>query len=210
MGVLLPLLLLAVSVKEAGHAGMAYWRGDATARDRGRASLLPFTHFDWIGCLALPALLAWLPLPYIVGYGKPIPVDPARLKRPKADFSIVALAGPLANVAAALGLALLSALLFLGLRLQSPEAGLILGTAIVLNALLACLNLLPLPGFNGLKVFYAFLPDEWCWRLQNGDRYFLSILVLAACFGALDLALIPGFWLGRSLCHLAGLPLPAL
>jgi Zn-dependent protease len=210
LGVLLPLLLLAVSVKEAGHAVMARWRGDATAADLGRASLLPFSHFDWIGCLALPALLAWLPLPYVVGYGRPVPVDPTNLKSAKADFSLVALAGPLANVAMALALAALAALLFLGLRLQNAEAGLVLGTAIVLNALVASLGLLPLPGFNGLKVLYAFLPDEWCWRAQKGDRYFLSVLVLLAAFGALDVALLPGFWLGHGLCRLAGLPVPAL
>lgn len=210
LGVLLPLLLLAVSVKEAGHAAMARWRGDTTAADLGRASLLPFSHFDWVGCLALPALLAWLPLPYVVGFGRPIPVDPSKLVRPKADFSLVAFAGPLANAGMAVALAALAALIFLGLRLQSAEAALVLGTAIVLNALIAALGLLPLPGFNGLKVLYAFLPDEWCWQAQKADRYFLSVLILLAAFGVLDAALRPGFWLGHGLCRLAGLPVPAL
>ena len=204
------LLLLAVSAHEAGHAWAAQRRGDPTAAAQGRLSLLPFSHFDWIGCLLFPVLLVWAHSPYIIGFGRPTPVDPGRLKRPKADFSLVALAGPLANLALALALTLLGALGFQGLGLHSPEGALLLGAAIAINITLACFNLLPLPGFDGLKALYAFLPDEWCWRLQRGERYFLMVLLLAAWLGPLDLALYPGFWLSRVLCGLAGVPLPAL
>ena len=204
------MLLLAVSVHEAGHAWTALKRGDPTALRAGRVSLLPFSHFDWLGCLLLPALLVWIHSPYIIGFGRPTPVDPASLKRPKADFSLVSLAGPLANLALALALALVGAIGFLGLGLRSPEAGLLLGAAIAINVMLACFNLLPLPGFDGLKALYVFLPDEWCWRLQRGERYFLVIMLLAAWFGPLNMALYPGFWLSRLLCGLAGVPVPAL
>lgn len=198
------LLLLAVSVHEAGHAWAALKRGDPTAAEKGRVSLLPFTHFDLVGCLVLPALLAWIHAPFILGFGKPSPVDPGRLKRPKADFSLVAAAGPGANLSLALGLTLAGAAIFQGLKWQSPEGALLFKAAIAINVTLAWLNILPLPGFDGLKALYAFLPDEWCWRLQRGERYFLMILLLAAWFGALDAALIPGFWLSDRLCDLAG------
>jgi len=204
------LLILAVSVHEAGHAWAALQRGDPTAADKGRLSWLPFSHFDLVGCLLLPALLVWAHAGFIMGYGKPTPVDPGRLKRPKADFSLVSLAGPGANLAAALSLALIGALAFHGLKLDNPPAALLLGSAIAINVTLACVNLLPLPGFDGLKALYAFLPDEWCWRLQRGERFFLTVMLLAAWFGALDLALYPGFWLGHALCGLAGVPLPVL
>jgi Zn-dependent protease len=204
------LLILAVCAHEAGHAWAALKRGDPTAAERGRISLLPFTHFDWVGCVLLPVLLVWSQAGLVFGYAKPTPVDPGRLKRPKADFSLVALAGPAANLVLALGLGALGALGFRGLGLVSPEAGLLVGAAISINITLACVNLLPLPGFDGLKALYAFLPDEWCWRLQRGERYFLVILLVAAWFNALDLALYPAFWLGRVLCSLAGVPLPAL
>ena len=88
------MLLLAVSVHEAGHAWAALKRGDPTALRAGRVSLLPFSHFDWIGCLFFPVLLVWAHSPYIIGFGRPTPVDPASLKHPKADFSLVSLAGP--------------------------------------------------------------------------------------------------------------------
>lgn len=208
--VLLPILLLAVSVKEAGHAVASAYFGDDTATRKGRATLWPASHFDPLGGLLLPALLILSPLAYAYGYGRPVPVDPSKLRRPKLQFSLVALAGPLANALMAVALAVVAAVFFLGLRVQDPEAGLVLGTAILVNALLACLNLLPLPGFAGLKALYALLPDEWCWRLQNADRYYLFAVVAAASFRTLDLAVIPGLWLGRGLCHWAGLALPVL
>ena len=208
--VLLPMLLLAVSAKEAGHALAAQWLGDDTAAKRGRASLWPLSHFDWIGCGLLPALFLLSPLATLYGYGKPVPINPAKLRQPKIDFSLVALAGPAANLLLALSLALLAALLFRGLQVDSPEAALLLAWALSANLLLACVNLLPLPGFAGLKALYVFLPEEWCWRLQSGDRIFIFAVVAAAFFHTLDLALIPGLKMAGALCHWAGLSLPPL
>jgi Zn-dependent protease len=212
VAVALVLVLLAVSVHAAGQAWMALRRGDPTAASAGRVSLWPLAHFDWIGCVFLPAVLVLSPAPggLILGYGRPVPVDPGGLKRPKADFSLVAVAGPAANLLLALGLAFLGALLFQGLKLESPAAALLLGAAIHINVILACVQLLPLPGFDGLKALYAFLPDEWCWHLQRGERYFLLVLAMAVFFHALDWALYPGLQLSRWLCTAAGVPLPAL
>ena len=67
-----------------------------------------------------------------------------------------------------------------------------------------------LPGFDGLKALYVFLPDEWCWTLQRSERYFLIVLAMAAFFRVLDWALYPGLQLGRWLCAFAGVPMPAL
>jgi Zn-dependent protease len=209
IAVAVSLMLLAVSAHEAGHAWAADRCGDPTARKAGRVSLLPFTHIDPVGSLLLPALLALVKAPFIIGYARPTPVDPARLRRPKPDFSLVAAAGPAANLAMALAFSLLGGFLFRGLGFESAELGLLLGGAIAVNAWLACLNLLPLPGFDGLKALYAFLPDEWCWRLQAGERYFLVVLVLATWLGALNIALLPGLWLSRWLCAAAGVGLPS-
>lgn len=218
----LPLLLLAVAAHEAGHAWAAWRLGDPTARDQGRVTLLPFAHFHWLGCLALPGLLLALKAPFLLGYGKPTPVDPGRLRNPKAGFSLAALAGPAANLGLALALAAGGALAFRVLGAESPEAAHVLGVALVVNAWLGCVNLLPLPGFDGLKVLYAFLPEEWCWRLQRSDAFFLVLLGTAVLlsavhpgfraffFGLLGLALAPAAALSGRLCLLAGVPLPPL
>jgi Zn-dependent protease len=202
--VLLPMLLLAVSAHEAAHGWAALRLGDDTAEKAGRVSLLPFTHFDLFGSLLLPALLLLLQAPFVIGYARPTPVDPGRFRDPKAGFSVVALAGPAANFILALGLAALGALCFRGFGLQSSALAQLLAAGILLNALLAVFNLLPLPGFDGLKACYFFLPDRWCWRLQRAERWFILILVLAAWTRVLDLAEAPGLWLGERLCSLAG------
>lgn len=200
----MPMLLLGLSAHEAAHAWAAWRLGDPTAQKLGRTSLLPFRHIDPLGSLALPALLLLLKAPFLIGYAKPTPVDPGRFRDPKAGFSWVALAGPLANLAVAAGLAGLGAVLIKGLGISDPSLALLLGAGIVVNALLGCLNLLPLPGFDGLKALYAFLPDAWCWQLQRAERWFFVVLVLAAWTRALDVALYPGFRLGQALCALAG------
>lgn len=207
--VLLPVLLLAVSAHEAAHAWAALKLGDPTAHRLGRTSLLPFRHVDPIGTLLLPGLLLLMQAPFLVGYAKPTPVDPGRFRDPKAGFSWVALAGPMANLALALGLGLLGAVLVRGLGLEDPSLKLLLAAGILTNALLGFLNLLPLPGFDGLKALYAFLPDAWCWRLQRAERFFVLVLVLAAWTRTLDLMLAPGLRLGQGLCRLAGVS-PAL
>lgn len=116
--------------------------------------------------------------PILVAYAKPTPVDPARLKKPQRDFSLVAVAGPLGNLAAALGLALVGAVAFRYFGAESSEARLLVGAGIECNLALAWLNLMPLPGFDGLKALYAFLPGEWCWRLHRAERFHLYLLVL--------------------------------
>jgi Zn-dependent protease len=206
----LPLLLLAVSAHEAAHAWTARWRGDDTAARQGRLTLLPFAHVDLWGTILLPALLLAMPSNFLIAYAKPTPVDPGRLRRPKADFSLVALAGPVGNMAMALALTLLGTLIFTGLGVDSVEGHLIISAGIFLNVMLACLNLLPLPGFDGMKALYVVLPDRWCWRLQQAEPYFLVILVLAAFTQLLSLVMLPVNSITELLCTLAGTARPNL
>lgn len=205
----LPLTLMAVSFHEAAHAGAALWKGDATAARQGRTSLLPFSHIDPLGSLAIPLFLSLLGGP-VIGFGKPTPVDPALLGSPKRDYSLVALAGPLANLGLALALTALGALAVRGLGLDLGVGGSLLATGILVNALLAGLNLLPLPGFDGLKALYVFLPDAWCWRLSRAEPLYLVILLAAAWLGVFSLILGPLLRGTQALCVLAGLPLPLL
>lgn len=202
--VLLVLLMLAVSVHEAAHAWAAYRLGDPTAHDLGRTSLLPFRHIDLVGTLLIPAMLFLMNAPFMIGYAKPTPVDPGRFKDPKRGFALVSLAGPLSNLGLALLLAALGWVLIQGLGIQDPALAQLLRGGIIINALLGWLNMLPLPGFDGMKALYWFLPDAWCWRLQRTERYFVMVLILAAWTRVLDVALEPGTRFGLLLCHWAG------
>ncbi len=204
-----PLTLMAVSFHEAAHAGVALWKGDDTAARQGRTSLLPFSHIDPIGTLAIPLVLALLGGP-VIGFGKPTPVDPSQLDQPKRDYSLVALAGPLANLAVALGLAALGAFAIHGFGLDLGLGGTLLSSAIFINILLAGLNILPLPGFDGLKALYVFLPDAWCWRLNRAEPLYLVILLAAAWLGVFGYILRPLLLSTQALCLLVGLPSPSL
>jgi len=208
--VYVPLLLLAMSVHEAAHAWSAFKLGDPTAKDLGRVTLLPFVHIDLWGSLILPGMLLAMQAPFLFGYAKPTPVNPGLLRSPKRDFSLVALAGPAANVGLALAFAGFGALAFRGFGVASPEARLLVGAGIVINVLLGWINLLPLPGLDGLKILYVLLPDEWCWRLQRGNRFFFPILLLLMITGVLNMALLPAKIFCSGLCAAAGTGQPPL
>jgi Zn-dependent protease len=178
-----PAFLLSISVHESAHAWMAMARGDNTAASRGRISLYPPRHVDLFGTILLPILSGYVSnMQVIYGFAKPTPVDPAKLKRPKADFSLVAAAGPISNLI----LALLSALLG---RLLLPFAEsmqgllLVLKASVEINLILGMINLLPLPGFDGMKILYVLLPDTWCWRISRAERWGLFLLFFASYWG---------------------------
>src|SRR4029077_18458089 len=85
-------LVLGITVHEFMHAYTAHRLGDDTARLLGRLSLNPMAHLDPFGSLLL--VLAGF------GYGKPVPFNESRLRSAFA-VTVVAVAGPLANLALA-------------------------------------------------------------------------------------------------------------
>ena len=52
IGIMTPMILMALSVHECAHAWTARSLGDSTADDQGRVSLNPFVHLDWMGAIA--------------------------------------------------------------------------------------------------------------------------------------------------------------
>ena len=78
---------------EWAHGFVAYKLGDRTAKQSGRLTLNPLAHIDPFGSMLL----------LLIGFGwaKPVPVDSRYFKNPKVGMSITALAGPVANLLAA-------------------------------------------------------------------------------------------------------------
>ncbi len=87
----------AVVLHELAHGVAAFWLGDPTAKEQQRLTLNPFAHVTWFGTFVLPALLAVAGLP-ILGYAKPVPVDPRHFREPRKHMAWVAMAGPLTNI----------------------------------------------------------------------------------------------------------------
>ena len=76
-------LLFSVILHEVAHGYTALRLGDPTARDAGRLSLNPIKHVDPFGTVFLPLLLHLAQSPILIGWAKPVPVNPLLLREPK-------------------------------------------------------------------------------------------------------------------------------
>lgn len=136
---------------EFGHAWTAWKCGDDTARLQGRVSLNPVVHIDPIGTVLLPLLMIFLPGAgrFLIGWAKPVPVNPYNLNQPKRDDILVTLAGPGMNLLLAAGLV---ALAKAGLIFHAaPLAGYCVQAA-ALSLLLCFFNLIPVPPLDGSQI----------------------------------------------------------
>ena len=166
--VLFGCLVVAIILHEISHGVAAFWLGDDTAKRAGRLTLNPIPHIDVFGSLILPAMGALAGLP-IVGFAKPVPVNPNRLRNPRRDMLFVSLAGPASNmVMMAMAAVVARYLLHSGSGLAGAidQSGSDLLVQIVfsfavVNLLLGLFNLLPIPPLDGAAIFERFLPDEW-------------------------------------------------
>ena len=148
-------ILVGISLHELMHAVAGLWLGDDTAKREGRISLNPLKHIDPIMTVALPAVLFLLGAPPI-GAAKPVPFNPAKLKFGEYGMALVALAGPLTNLALALiGTAVYH--LFL-----SDAGGYVVDFVLIftlLNIVFFAFNMIPVPPLDGSRVVYVFAPD---------------------------------------------------
>lgn len=187
--VLVPPLLLAITLHEVAHGWVALRCGDTTAKDLGRLSLNPLRHIDPIGTVLVPALLAVFG-GFIFGWAKPVPVNYHRLRQPKRDMALVALAGPGSNLIMALGWGLV-AVTGHSLGDTLPWLGeplLLMGVAgIDVNVMLGVLNLVPIPPLDGSRVLVGILPDRYGLAMARMEPYGLIILVLLLTSGVLNL-----------------------
>ncbi len=155
---------LSIGVHEAAHAWTADKLGDSTAKHLGRTTINPLAHIDLYG------LLFFLLVGF--GWGKPVPVNEHRLRRPN-DFILVALAGPLSNLVTAVVLALAYRLL--------PSASLhaVLAVFIYINLGLMLFNLIPIPPLDGSRLLRLIVPAEnFAWFEQYGVFFLLAFFLI--------------------------------
>ena len=171
-------VLFAVTLHEAAHGWAAFKLGDDTAARQGRVSFNPLRHIDPFGTILLPALLIFgSGGKFMFGYAKPVPVNFWRLFNPRRDMVLVALAGPLTNLA----LASVS-ILALHLLTYVPEGardwvGYNLGNSAWINVLLFIFNMIPLPPLDGGRVAVGLLPDPLASSLARLERAGIFILL---------------------------------
>jgi Zn-dependent protease len=137
---------------EFGHAWTAWKCGDDTAKLQGRVSLNPLVHIDPIGTVLLPLMMIFLPHQYgqfLLGWAKPVPVNPYNLRNKNFDDILVTAAGPGMNLLLAVGLV---ALAKFGVLLQSQAIYELCVNAAGLSLVLCFFNLIPVPPLDGGQI----------------------------------------------------------
>ena len=136
--------------------------------------------------------------PFIFGWAKPVPVNPTYYKYPRKGFAIVAAAGPLVNFV----LALIAAFLFRLLGEGLPNViGVFLIYSTLINMILGCFNLLPVPPMDGSRIIQLFFPPQIARKWFSLDRYgFAFVFLLIFFFRApIDFAIGVAYSLAESL-----------
>jgi Zn-dependent protease len=189
-------LLLSLTIHEAAHAWTADRLGDPTARRLGRVSLNPIVHMDLFGTVILPLLAAVSRLP-LIGWAKPVPVDPRNLRNPRRDFMLVAAAGPISNLlqAAVAAIILRIALAAGGGTIASgTTAGTVvevLFLAVQINLLLAFFNLIPVPPLDGGNVLLGLLPPRMAYGYAQLRQYGFLVLYALLLTGVASAIIMP-------------------
>jgi Zn-dependent protease len=178
-------LILSIVIHEMAHGHAANLLGDPTARLAGRLSPNPLVHIDPLMSVIIPGLLVVSGSPILFGAAKPVPYNPYNFRNQKWGEAIVAVAGPLANVAIALVFALLvRAADPLGLSSTFVELAV---SIISLNIFLALFNLVPIPPLDGSKILPRLLPYGLSLRYEDLRRRmeqqpFLSFAIIIVLF----------------------------
>jgi Zn-dependent protease len=167
-------LMLGITVHEFMHAWSANALGDPTAKYYGRLTLNPLKHLDPLGSLLL-ILVGF-------GWGKPVPVNPTRLRWGKWGDVLVSLSGAISNLLTATIFALAMRILFVSGVPANLYVLKFLNLVIELNLLLAVFNLLPIPPLDGSKVLFALIPEKFAdfrQKYENmGPLILFAILLL--------------------------------
>lgn len=177
-------LLAGITLHEVAHGYVAYRFGDPTAKNAGRLTLNPLKHLDPLGTMVLV-------LTRMIGWAKPVPINPSYFEDPRKGIFWVSLAGPAANFA----LALTFYLLFNIFAIIQPALGggygeailapamLICFYGIIINIILGIFNLFPIPPLDGSKMLATFLPGRLAGQYMQLEKYGFILLLLLIFLG---------------------------
>ncbi len=170
------IFLYSVILHEIAHGYVAYKLGDDTALKMKRLTLNPLYHLDLFGSILVPLVFYLISGGSLIfGWAKPVPYNPFKLKNIRKDTALLALAGPMVNflLAFIFGLLIRLSVLF-SLKHLIPFYQMIVS----INLMLAVFNLIPIPPFDGSKVFFYLFPSERLEIFLSQYRFFFLFLIL--------------------------------
>lgn len=176
-------LFFSIVLHEIAHGAMALRLGDTTAKNAGRLSLNPIKHIDFFGTIILPVLLLIFTKGQgpILGWAKPVPINPFNFRDQRWGALKVSLAGPAANFL--MGITFGLALRFLHLP---PNLAMLFGIVVLYNFAWGVFNLVPIPPLDGSHILFSLFPGKFgqlkIFLAQYGIFIFLAVLF----FGGLD------------------------
>lgn len=179
----LPVLIFSIVVHEVAHAWVALREGDDTAQQLGRITLNPVSHMDLMGSFLVPVMLYFMGNGMILGWAKPVPIDPRKFRNYKSADIKVSLAGIVSNLLLAVIFTFLAlAMVKLQMVAGGGEAalGFLIRMArfgIFINLILAVFNLIPIPPLDGSHVMYHLLPRQWGAAYRRAGRYGMLVLM---------------------------------
>lgn len=193
-------LMFAIILHEVAHGWVANKLGDHTARDMGRLTLNPLPHIDLVGTILLPLLCVIFLKGMIFGYAKPVPINPYNFKNPKRGMALSSLAGPGINMAMALLFSFLLRVVIPPIKDMVPDQAwewivvpiaLMLAYGVLINVVLAVLNMIPIPPLDGSRILYWILPDKFAAAYYRLEPFGMIILLALMMFGVLGEVIWP-------------------
>lgn len=169
-------LAVGLAVHEYAHAFVATRLGDQTPRLEGRLTLNPRPHVEVFGTIILPAILLLVVLlggrPFVFAYAKPQSLNPWSMRRPDQHVTLISLAGP--------GASLVLAFVFGALyrAVDGGELGRLLGASLIVNVVLAAMNLMPIPPLDASRVVARYLPPRAREVMTNLEQYGALFMLL--------------------------------
>ena len=217
IGLIIYVLFFSVVIHELCHGLAAKFCGDFTAEECGRLTLNPLRHVSPVGSVVVPLVLYFMQAPVVIGWAKPVPFDPTKLRHFPRDQVLLAISGPLANFILAyicFTLYLIVGFVFNRFFPESPilfhldifvpiifsnipfEAFWfiffeVLSLGMVINLFLGVFNLIPFPPLDGSWILKALLPKKAMVLFSKLQNFGFIFLLLTVQFHLLEFFLYP-------------------